>query len=100
VSLMLRDMGFGPVTDFRWFHADLYLAYSGLAFGGTPSYSATVSGFLMFGFVYKDGVSNRIPGVMNANEKQQQCRRCNAKECVGNIRASRVRRSRQCCIGS
>src|SRR5437870_3919352 len=47
----------------------------------------------------KHVVGDGIPGVMNANEEQQQRRGANAEKCLANIQASRIGRSGQRCIG-
>jgi hypothetical protein len=46
-------------------------------------------GLLLSPFLDKDVVRDGIPGVMNADEEQQQRRRCNAKQGVAQMGASR-----------
>ncbi|MGD1155548.1 MAG: hypothetical protein ABSA41_06935 [Terriglobia bacterium] len=46
-------------------------------------------GLLLSPFLDKDMVRDGIPGVMNADEEQQQRRRCNAKQGVAQMVASR-----------
>ena len=51
--------------------------------------SATPLGLLLFPSLDEDVARDGIPGVMNADEEQQQGRRCNAKQGVAHMGASR-----------
>src|ERR1700704_2439418 len=60
--------------------------------------SAMLPSFVLAPFLDQDVVCDGVPGVMNADEEQQQHRRPNAKQCRARMGASRVRRYSQRCI--